>query len=90
MICVPNKKRALALKKTEKENAFSLKNENKEFVLPQNSEKIEIEAFVANIWNEITQKHVPEMLEDLESLRFVPLEIRKSLAEAPMFLVRYE
>ena len=90
MVCVPSKKRALAQKRAEEEAAFSLKNGNKKLVLPQNGEKIEIEAFVANIWNEITQKHIPEMLEDLESLRFVPLEIRKSLAEAPMFLVRYE
>ena len=89
MICVPNKKRALKQYRVE-EAVFSLKNGNREVVLPQKNEKIEIEAFVANIWNEITQKHIPEMLEDLESLRFVPLEIRKSLAEAPMFLVRYE
>ena len=89
MICVQSKKRALA-KNRVKEAAFLLKNPSKEFVLPPNSEKIEIEAFVAKIWQEIAQKHIPEMLEDLESLRFVPLKVKKSLAESPMFLVRYE
>jgi hypothetical protein len=49
-----------------------------------------IETFVARIWQEIEQQDLPKMLEDLESLKYVPVEIRRKEASKPLFLVRYE
>jgi hypothetical protein len=49
-----------------------------------------IETFVARIWEEIEQQDLPKMLEDLESLKYVPVEIRRKEASEPLFLVRYE
>jgi hypothetical protein len=50
----------------------------------------EIESLVARIWEEIEQQELPVMLEDLESLKYVPVEVRKKAASEPLFLVRYE
>jgi hypothetical protein len=33
---------------------------------------------------------LPKMLEDLESLKYVPVEVRRKEASAPLFLVRNE
>ena len=49
-----------------------------------------IEMFVAHVWEENEQQHLPAMLEDLESLKFVPVEVRRKEANEPLFLVRYE
>jgi hypothetical protein len=49
-----------------------------------------IETFVARIWQEIEQQDLPKMLEDLECLKYVPVEIRRKEASKPLFLVRYE
>ena len=50
----------------------------------------DIEAFVARIWQEIEQQDLPKMLEDLESLKYVPVEVRRKEASEPLFLVRNE
>ena len=50
----------------------------------------DIESLVARIWKEIEQQELPVMLEDLESLKYVPVEIRRKAASEPLFLVRYE
>jgi hypothetical protein len=89
MSCVLSPKRAPAHNSAE-EAAFLLKNGIKDLVLPKNREEKSLESLVASIWEEITQKHVPEMLEDFESLKFVPLEIRKRFADEKLFLDRYE
>ena len=90
MSCVLSPKRAQAYNSAE-EAAFLLKNGIKDhLVLPKNSEEKSLESLVASIWEEIMQKHVPEMLEDFESLKFVPLEIRKRFADEKLFLDRYE
>jgi hypothetical protein len=56
----------------------------------ENDNSVEIESFVARIWEEVTRKHIPGALEDLEALKFVPVEIRRKMAVEPLFLVRYE
>ena len=50
----------------------------------------DIESLVARIWKEIEQQELPVMLEDLESLKYVPVEIRRKAASEQLFLVRYE
>ena len=50
----------------------------------------EIETFVARIWQEIEQQDLPKMLEDLESLKYVPVEVRRKEAIEPLFLVQNE
>ena len=50
----------------------------------------DIESFVARVWEEIEQQDLPSLLEDLESLKFVPVEVRRKEASEPLFLVRYE
>jgi hypothetical protein len=50
----------------------------------------DIEKFVACVWKEIEQQDLPKMLEDLESLKYVPVEVRRKAATEPLFLVRYE
>ena len=52
--------------------------------------EIDIEPFVARVWEDIKQKHLLGMLEDLESLKYVPVEIRRKAASEPIFIVRYE
>jgi len=59
---------------------FSSKNDN----------SVELESFVARIWEKVVQRNVPRALEDLESLEFVPIQVRRSLAVKPLFLLRYE
>jgi hypothetical protein len=49
-----------------------------------------IEKLVADIWEDLTQRHIPEMLVDLESLEYVPREIRVKMAAEPLFINRYE
>ena len=49
-----------------------------------------IEKLVADIWEDLNQKHIPEMLVDLESLEYVPREIRMKMATEPIFIRRYE
>jgi hypothetical protein len=49
-----------------------------------------IEKLVADIWEDLTQRHIPEMLVDLESLKYVPREIRVKMATEPLFISRYE
>ena len=56
----------------------------------ENNDSVEIEQFVALIWEKVIQNHIPRALEDLESLEFVPIQIRRKLAVEPLFLVRYE
>ena len=50
----------------------------------------DIESLVARIWEEIEQQELPVMLEDLECLKYVPVEVRRKAASEPLFLVRYE
>ena len=50
----------------------------------------DIESLVARIWEEIEKQDLPEMLEDLESLKYVPVEVRRKTASEPLFIVRYE
>ena len=49
-----------------------------------------IEKLVADIWEDLTHRHIPEMLVDLESLEYVPREIRVKMAAEPLFISRYE
>ena len=63
---------------------------NIENVFLENSTNKEIESFVARIWEDIKQQHLPGMLEDLECLKYVPVEVRRKAASALLFLVRYE
>jgi hypothetical protein len=79
MECAQKRKRALVRKEIANiENMFIEDNMNKD-----------IEPIVAHVWEEISQKHLPGMLEDLESLKYVPIEIRRKAASEPLFLVRY-
>ena len=55
----------------------------------ENSTNKNIEPFVACIWEDIKQQHLLGMLEDLESLKYVSIEIRRKAASEPLFLVRY-
>jgi hypothetical protein len=50
----------------------------------------DIESFVARIWEEIQQQELPLMLEDLESLKYVPVEVRRKAARESLFIARYE
>jgi hypothetical protein len=59
--------------------------------LPKNKDSEEsIEKFVADIWENVTQRHIPEMLIDMESLEYVPRKIRLKMATEPLFIERYE
>ena len=49
-----------------------------------------IEKLVADIWEDLTRRHIPEMLVNLESLEYVPREIRVKMAAEPLFISRYE
>jgi len=49
-----------------------------------------IEKVVADIWAEVTHRHIPEMLVDMESLEYVPRKIRVKMAAEPLFISRYE
>ena len=51
--------------------------ESEPLVLPIGSADNELETYLARVWEDIAKKHVPEMLEDLESLKYVPVQIRK-------------
>ena len=86
------KKRACAIKKTENREIFLSTKNTKNKMLPflENANRFEIEPFVARIWEKVIQKHIPGALEDLESLEFAPIQIRRKLAAEPLFLVRYE
>ena len=64
--------------------------ETKPFVFPDCSEDHELEVYIGMVWEEIAQNHVPKMLEDLESLKYVPVQIRKKMASEPLFLDRSE
>jgi hypothetical protein len=66
------------------------KSVNIEKLFLENSTNKEIEPFVARIWEDIKQQHLLGMLEDLESLKYVPVEVRRKAASEPLFLVRYE
>ena len=92
VITQATKKRACAIKKNEKRELFLSTKNTKNKMLPclENEESIEIETFVARIWEKVIQKHIPGALEDLESLEFVPIQIRRNLAAKPLFLIRYE
>lgn len=79
MKCAQKRKRALVRKEIANiENMFLEDSMNKD-----------IESVVARVWEEISQKHLLGMLEDLESLKYVPIEIRRKAASEPLFLVRY-
>jgi len=86
------KKQAYSIKKNEKQEHFSSTKNTKNKMLPllENDNSVEIELFVASIWKKVIQKHIPGALEDLESLEFVPMQIRRNMAVEPLFLVRYE
>jgi hypothetical protein len=49
-----------------------------------------IEKFVADVWADVTRRHVPEMIVELESLEYVPRKIRLKMAAEPLFIRRYE
>ncbi len=79
MKCAQKRKRALVRKEIANiENMFLEDSMNKD-----------IESVVARVWEEISQKHLLGMLEDSESLKYVPIEIRRKAASEPLFLVRY-
>jgi hypothetical protein len=46
----------------------------------------DIEPFVAHVWEDIRQQHLLGMLEDLESLKYVPVKIRRKAASEPLSL----
>ena len=79
-MCAQKEGRALARRKVE----------NIEHPVLEDCIHKDIETFVARIWQEIEQQDLPKMLEDLESLKYVPLEIRRKEASETLFLVRYE
>ena len=79
MKCAQKRKRALVRKEIANiENLFLGDSTNND-----------IESIVACIWEDISQQHLPRMLEDLESLKYVPIEVRRKAASEPLFLVRY-
>jgi len=86
------KKRACPSEKTEKEELFLSvkKTVDRTPSFLKDDCNLEIEFFVARIWEKALSKHIPEALEDLESLQFVPLQIRRKLAIEPLFIARYE
>lgn len=49
-----------------------------------------IEELSAEIWEDVAEKHVAEMLLAMESLRYVPRKIRMKMATEPLFICRYE
>ena len=65
-------------------------NETAPFDFPDGSVEKELEVYVASVWEDIAQNHVPEMLEALESLKYVPVKIRKKMASELLFLDRSE
>lgn len=79
-MCAQKRKRALVRKKIA----------NIENLVLENSMNKDIEPFVAQVWEDIKQQHLLGMLEDLESLKYVPVEVRRKAANKPLFLVRYE
>ena len=80
MKCAQKRRRALVRKEIV----------NIENLFLENSTNKEIEPFVAHIWENIKQQHLLGMLEDLECLKYVPVEVRRKAASEPLFLVRYE
>ena len=79
-MCAQKEGRALARRKVE----------NIEHPVLEDCIHKDIETFVARIWQEIEQQDLPKMLEDLESLKYVPVEVRRKEASEPLFLVRNE
>jgi len=79
-MCAQKGRRALARRKVA----------NIEHMVLEDCINKDIETFVARIWQEIEQQDLHKMLEDLESLKYVPVEIRRKEASEPLFLVRYE
>lgn len=63
---------------------------NIEHLIFEDSLNQDIEEFVARIWAEIERQHLPRMLEDLESLQYVPVWVRRKAAEEPLLLARCE
>jgi hypothetical protein len=49
-----------------------------------------IENLVAEIWKDVIQRHIPEMLVDMNSLKYVPRKIRVKMAAEPLLISRYE
>ena len=74
-MCTQKRKRAVASKKMAN---------------IENSLNKDIEPFVADLWEDVKQQHLLGMLEDLESLKYVPVEVRRKAASEPLFLIRYE
>ena len=79
-MCAQLSKRALVRKKVA----------NIERTVLEDCVNEDIETYVARVWKEIEQQHLPMMLEDLESLKYVPVDIRRQAASESLFLVRYE
>jgi hypothetical protein len=76
MMCAQKRRRALVRKKTA-----NIKN-----LFLENSTNKDIEPFVAHVWEDIRQQHLLGMLEDLESLKYVPVKIRRKAASEPLSL----
>jgi hypothetical protein len=49
-----------------------------------------VEKLVAEIWEDVTQRNIPEMLVSMESLKYVPRKIRVKMAAESLFISRYE
>jgi hypothetical protein len=79
-VCAQKRRRALVRKEVA----------NIEHTVLEDCVNKDIESLVARIWEEIEQQELPAMLEDLESLKYVPVEVRRKEASEPLFLVRYE
>lgn len=79
-VCAQKRREALVRKKVA----------NIEHTVPEDCVDKDIESLVARIWEEIEKQELPVMLEDLESLKYVPVEVRRKAASEPLFLVRYE
>lgn len=79
-LCAHKRRRALVRKKVA----------NIERTILEDCVNKDIESLVARIWKEIEQQELPVMLEDLECLKYVPVEVRRKAASEPLFLVRYE
>ena len=49
-----------------------------------------VEKSVAEIWEDVAQRNIPEMLVGMESLKYVPRKIRMKMAAELLFISRYE
>jgi len=89
MLCAENKKEGRSKQNRGKKILSPPKEtENKLILIPSENEDNNLETYLARVWQEITENNVQKMLEDLESLKYVPAKIRKEMAAELLFLER--